>query len=713
MSGMERRPDNGVPSVCDSAAEQVRGICTDLAGAASTASSLAPTVRTAWQGQAGNAFCSSLDAATESSRLTVAAWDRVKDELVRYATRLRDIQARGDQIRSELSSAEGSLSTAKKTLARYEKDDDTAAWRITHARGTIASLTDDIATQIVALDNLRAERQALDNDVAAALHSAPGAGATAWQAIAYRNGRTVPKTDILDELLDLLDRDPTGNLDLLHQFLLMHSNDAELMGTFYDAIGASGLLDLMRKADLMAGVGGNRVSPLLAEGLATASQGWSTRQQERFGAQLINAIKADLPALGTPYDSTRVYALLSAPGLAPHVGFGAFKRLDSLRLEDPRLFSRITCASDLSTSADFEQSGSLCNTIFMLLAKIPSATRDYLLSPGCSQDAISYWYGAHPWAGDGFEGPAALLHAITTDPALRPHDPTDTAWNGALDFLGRAVSALAGNSDLSIAAISPAASLHIAGSLAQVIPEIAGLLIGKNVLDPDIGLVTEVLIDGTLATIMALRIDAGPLAHVLGVVLQEASALELFGADLGRYLEAAHTYATSALDYDDASRVWMGTGVLYGFTHGALGHQFELAARASADDIESAARALDRFLSLIPIPSTGKVVVDLLAEGAVGSIPDIMIAASDASSHEEIKQLVIDHRNDGKERLIGSWVNVIAETPITNITEENLRNSINHWYDVFGNAAGNPNPSGSFGLTPADQPGACKEETTR
>ena len=97
----------------------------------------------------------------------------------------------------------------------------------------------------------------------------------------------------------------------------------------------------------------------------------------------------------------------------------------------------------------------------------------------------------------------------------------------------------------------------------------------------------------------------------------------------------------------------------------------------------------------------------------MGSIPDIMIAASEASSHQEIKQPVIDHRDEGKERLIGSWADVLVEIPIDNVTEENLRSSINHWYDVFGNAAGNPNPSGSFVPTPADQADTCEEETAK
>lgn len=711
MSGMERRPDNGVPSVCDSAAEQVRGICTDLAGAASTASSLAPSVRTAWQGQAGNAFCASLDAATESSRLTVAAWDRVKDELVRYATRLRDIQARGDQIRSALSSAEGSLSTAKKTLARYEKDDDTAAWRITHARGTVASLTDDIATQTVALDNLRAERQALDNDVAAALHSAPGAGAAAWQAIAYRNGRTVPKTDILDELLDLLDRDPTGNLDLLHQFLLMHSNDAELMGTFFDGLGARGLIDLMRRA----GPGGTAtfIFGLLATGFVTASSGWSSDKQRAFGAALVNAIDPDTVSSLTS-DQELLARLLASPGVPPHVGLGAFARLDALRHLNPTRFAAITAPLGGPPGAADFTFASLSNTLFLLMSQIPTDARRYFADRGeAGFESVQYWYGEHPWAGDGFEGPAALLHAITTDATLRTHDHTDTAWTATLKFLGHAVTALAGNSDLSIAAMSPAASLHIAGALAHVMPEIAGLLTGSNRVDDRWGLVAEVLVDGSLVTVRALQIAPGPLARVLGIALQDTRALELFAGDLERYLRAAHTYVTSALDYDDASRVWMSTGVLYGFTHGALGHQFELAAEAKTDDVESAARALDRFLSLIPVPSTGKVVFDVLIEGAVGSIPDMMVAASDASSHQEIKQLVIDHREEGKERLIGSWADLLIDVPIDNVTEENLRSSINHWYDVFGNAAGNPNPSGSFGLTPAENPDTCEEETNK
>ncbi len=713
MSGSDRRPDNGVPSVCDSATFQIEAIAADLASATTAAGSTGTSVRGAWQGQAANAFCTSLDTSSQSSALTVAAWRRVISELNHYARTLEDLQARGDHIRSALTSAESSLTTARRTLSRYEKDDDTAAWRLTNARSTVDSLTNDIATQTAALDNLRAERQALDQYTATALHNAPGPGATAWQAIAYRNGRAVPKTDILDELLDLIDRDPTANLDLLHQFLLMHSNDAELMGKFYDSLGASGLLNLMRKADLIAGVGGNRVSPLLCEGLATASQGWSTRQQERFGAQLINAIRADHATPGTYIDSLRVAALLSAPGLAPHVGLGAFQALESLRRDDPGRFARITYSLNLSTRADFEPSSSLCNAIFMLLAKIPSDTRDYLLSSACSQDAIGYWYGEHRWAGDGFDGPAALLHAIITDPTLRTHDPTDAAWTGALEFLGRAVTALAINSDLSITAMSPAASLHIAGALAQVMPEIAGLLTGSNRVDDILGPVADVLVDGSLVQIGALELDPGPLARVLGIALQDTRALELFAGDLERYLKAAHTYVTSALDYDDASRVWMSTGVLYGFTHGALGHQFQIAAEAKTDDIESAARALDRFLSLIPVPSTGKVVFDVLIEGAMGSIPDIMIAASEASSHQEIKQLVIDHRDEGKERLIGSWADVLVDIPVDNVTEENLRNSINHWYDVFGNAAGNTNPSGSFVPTPADQADVCEEETAK
>ncbi|NHT17442.1 hypothetical protein [Cellulomonas sp. IC4_254] len=713
MTGVERRPDKGVPAECDRAAEQVRGICADLAGAASTASNLASTVRTAWQGQAGNAFCSSLDGATQSSRLTVAAWDRVKDELVRYATRLRDIQTRGDQIRSALSSAEDSLSTAKKTLARYQKDDDTAAWRITHARGTVDSLTHDIATQVVALDNLRAERQALDNATATALHTAPGAGAAAWQVIAYRNGRTVPRTDILDELLDLLDRDPTGNLDLLHQFLLMHSNDAELMGTFMQALGARRLLDLMRRADLMAGLDGGPVVPLLAAALATASQGWSTREQERFGAQLVLAIDADRPLLGTPHDSLRVNALLSATGLAPHVGLGAFKTLDALRIDDPRRFARIIQTENPVTVGLSDSSSSLCNTLFLLLAEIPSAARDYLLSSAPAGGAIGYWYGEHPWAGDGFAGPAALLHAVVTDPTLRPHDPTHLPWSESLRFLGGAVTALAGHPDLSISAVSHAASLHLAGAFARVAPEIAGLLTEKNELDDDRKLTTTALVDGVLTTITGLHLEKGPLIQVLGIVLQDPSALTLFVEKLQPYSTAAVGHATSGQTSEDRYLGAQGSAYLYALTHGALARQFEAAARAQTGDLQSAARALNLFISLIPLGSTGKAALDYTISVAAGSAPDLVVAVSGAFSLEEIEAISVAHRDSGSAQLTAHWQQALAASSFDTAARQELLSEITDSYDLLANAAANPNPSGSFHPTPAKMPDTCWPEVAQ
>lgn len=599
MSGTDRRPDHGVPGECDSAAEQVRGIGTDLAGAASTASGLAPTVRTAWQGQAGNAFCSSLDAATESSRLTVAAWDRVKDELVRYATRLRDIQARGDQIRSALSSAEGTLSTAKKTLARYEKDDDTAAWRITHARGAVASLTDDIATQTVALDNLRAERQALDNDVAAALHSAPGAGAAAWQAIAYRNGRTIPKTDILDELLDLLDRDPTGNLDLLHQFLLMHSNDAELMGTFFDGLGARGLIDLMRRA----GPGGTAtfIFGLLATGFVTASSGWSSDKQRAFGAALVNAIDPDTVSSLTS-DQELLARLLASPGVPPQVGLGAFARLDELRHLNPTRFAAITASLGAPSGAADYTIESLANTLFLLMSQIPGEARDYFFSRSDPTEAVAYWYGRHPWASDGFTGPAALLRAIANEPVDLAGG--DEQWKAILEFCSTALDNLGGRPDYNTSNVNPAAALDIAIAISSFIPEIAGNIFGDQDRSTFTGVAAEVFRDGLLQNAPTLDAQFGNLARALGVAATHPSALSAFLVQMRAYGDAVLAHVTGATPptLDQARALLSSVSAVWGFTYAA----YSVEAAGDAARLSNSSRALlDQIFAvggLVPVP---------------------------------------------------------------------------------------------------------------
>ncbi|NHT19182.1 hypothetical protein [Cellulomonas sp. IC4_254] len=624
VTGVERRPDKGVPAECDRAAEQVRGICADLAGAASTASNLASTVRTAWQGQAGNAFCSSLDAATQSSRLTVAAWDRVKDELVRYATRLRDIQTRGDQIRSALSSAEDSLSTAKKTLARYQKDDDTAAWRITHARGTVDSLTHDIATQVVALDNLRAERQALDNATATALHTAPGAGAAAWQAIAYRNGRTVPRTDILDELLDLLDRDPIGNLDLLHQFLLMHSNDAELMGTFFDGVGARGLIDLMRRA----GPGGTAtfIFGLLATGFVTASSGWSSDKQRAFGAALVDALKPDTVSSLTS-DQELLARLLASPGVPPRVGLGAFGRLDELRHVDPAKFATITSPlGGPPGTADFTIE-SLTNTLFLLMSQVPGEARDYFFSRSDPTEAVAYWYGRHPWASDGFTGPAALLRAIANEPVDLAGD--NESWKAILGFCSTALDNLGGRPDYNTANVSPAAALDIAIAISAFIPEIAGNIFGDQDRSTSTGVAAEIFRDGLHQNGPTLDAKFGNLARALGVATTHPSALNAFLVQVRAYGDAVLAHVTGATPPTlDQTRTLLSTvSAVWGFTHAA----YSVEAAGDAARLSNSSRALlDQIFAvggLVPIPGASKgldIGVDAVTTVAPGLLATII-----------------------------------------------------------------------------------------
>ncbi|WP_168216887.1 hypothetical protein [Cellulomonas sp. Y8] len=700
MSGTGRRPDNGVPGVCDSAAEQVRGICTDLAGAASTASSLAPTVRTAWQGQAGNAFCSSLDAATESSRLTVAAWDRVKDELVRYATRLRDIQARGDQIRSALSSAEGSLSTAKKTLARYDKDDDTAAWRITHARGTVASLTDDIATQTVALDNLRAERQALDNDVAAALHSAPGAGAAAWQAIAYRNGRTIPKTDILDELLDLLDRDPTGNLDLLHQFLLMHSNDAELMGTFFDGLGARGLLRLMGHA---SGVSGNddtsHLVGLLAGAFASASRAWSADDQQRFGFHLVRELRTEgLPDWLRVPEPVLLSVLLTAPGVGPHIGLGVFEGLELMRRIDPTRFAAVTAVPQNVPFDQFHDQQSLANASFMLMSQIPSDTLAFLASSGNFNRTLEYWYGEHPWAGgeipwtiDGFGGPAALMNAIISDPTIRTHDASDLNWATALDFLSRAVNGLGRNPGFEAHNVSAPAALHLASSLAIVIPEIVARLDPRNASSLEQA-PADALVGREIITVLGLDITKGALNRVLGVSLLDNDARDTFARAMADYLSDSAAQAAS-----QRTDVITGTGRLYGLAYGALaGETSRIESNASAA-AQAARDMFETILSWIPMPGTGGSITGYLVQiGTAVATDSIADQIHGTKTWAEIQDASISQREAAGRDLQRIALVYFEDHGIDESSAAELAAKLAEAFDIDSNASSNPAGSGGY-----------------
>lgn len=700
MRSSERRPDNGVPSVCASAADQVRGISTDLASAADRTGNLASPVRNAWQGQAASAFCSSLDAAVQSSRLTVAAWDRVVSALARYASRLEDIQVRGDQIRSALTSAEDSLDAAKKTLTRYQKDDDTAAWRITHARGTVESLTTDVTNQVVALDNLRAERQALDNETATALHGAPGAGAAAWQAIAYRNGRAVPSADLLDELLDLLDRDPAGNLDLLHQFLLMHSNDAELMGRFFDGLGPRGLLSLMRHT----GPGGTatHVFDMLTTGFATASRTWDVQQQERFGAGLIGAIDNSVER-GAPWDTDLVAFLLCTPGIAPHVGLGAFQRLETMRVRDPDRFARIMLEH---TTADFAISdraaGTLENSIFLLLSQIPGAARSAIMSGPDPNGTITYWYGQHSWAADGFEGPAALLHAIVTDPTVRVHSASDPAWAELMWFTSLALVGLAENPRFTIADVSPAANLHLATSLAHLIPEIAGIVTGSNNTIDNL-VWTTTFLDGESASIPGLGLDIGQLGLVLGIVLQEPAALNRFAAGLEQHRHATGGIVTplTVPATTDLAAEWVGG--LYGITYGALAGQYAVAAQQRRDDLDATVASLNRLISLIPIASTGKASADYAIQVAASEAPDLLSTLSSTPTRNEIERLSVELREQGRELLSSSW-DVAAQTDrLHPDTAANLRARVLQHFDTHANAASNAAPIGAYLLDRGDE----------
>lgn len=690
MSAGTPRPDAGVPSQCTSAATQIEAIAADLANARMTCEVGDGLVGSGqWTGQAAAAFVHTLSAIQRSSADTVSAWSRLAHVMSSYGRALEALQEDGDRLRGDLEQARTSLTAARR---RYDRDRDEPA-----RAGAAAAAQIDVGTHTIAvsraegaLDTLAHDRRALDLDTVAKLHLAPGPGAAAWLAIAYTNGRAVPTSTIIDDLLDLLRADPADNLDLLHQFLQMYSGDEDVMSDFYDELGARGLLDLMRCAEESDPYGAG-VLGLLAAGLATATRGWDRPKQEQFGRDLVEAI-APVDAADFPkgsFDSDYVALLLAAPGLAPHVGLGAFQRLEEIRTKEPERFERITPAeSGLG-------GGTLANSVFLLLAQIPADACRYLFSTSHADTTIEYWYGQHPWTADGFAGPAALLHAIISDQSLRAHDRTDPGWAQALSFTGRAIDALGANADFTLTAVSAAASLHLAATLERVIPEITGLLANANARGND-GLVTKALIDGAVVEVLGLAAQKGPLAQVLGIALQDPKALDLFGAGLARHLIGVRDFAVASGDYDSTREPVLGLGNVYGFTHGALAAEFERVARAASQEVQRTIDTLDTFISFIPGASTGKAGVDYAIQVGMGGIPDLVSALVNNPSRDEIEELSRQHRDGGQQTLVSGWDDAMTVSGLDPTLLENLRHLIGEAYHDSSNAASQTNATGSY-----------------
>jgi uncharacterized protein YukE len=634
--------------VCESAASLVRGLSTTLAqGRSHVEAQVALVGVEVWNGLAAQAFRDSAATSLTEAVAGVQAWDRLAATLSGYAAELTAVQVEADAVRTRLARAQDDLTYARGALTRATTaaaatDDDDASGTVDpRLRLAVGTAQGEIATAQALLDALGQRRRDLDRRTADALLDAPGPGARAWAALAYRaDGSARPLATVLDEVLDrLLDGTiTTEDHLLLARLLSMHSGDQAAMSLLYRELGAAGVTDLLVNLatvedlhdDLPAGTTTAGLAAQIAAGLVTASRAWSPGTATAFGAALLDTI--------TPHGRRpAVTFLLAAEGLDTDVVLGAFDHLEALRGTDPDRFAELTgtaagtgptvlglnqhTVEATITTALGAGPGTLTGAIFAQMARDPEAVVDRF----AGQDArTDYWFGQHAWGGDRFEGPATLLDAIAHDAdlqAARASDPLGDTWREAIGVLAAASEALGGNLSFQVGALSPTAARDLAEALATVVPEIAaGLGSGVEFLDGEPPRV-EVL---GLGDATAFDVQRGNLSRLLGVTLLDPAALATFSGAAGQYASDVLTHVTGPHhpDVDSAKTLLDGVGSLFGLTHGSYTAQDTWHAEALSDQ---ARRELDTVMtisSLIPGISTGHAVADYLAQVATSTALD-------------------------------------------------------------------------------------------
>jgi len=334
----------------------------------------------------------------------------------------------------------------------------------------------------------------------------------------------------------------------------------------------------------------------------------------------------------------------------------------------------------------------------MLMSQIPSDTLDFLMSHSNRDRTIAYWYGKHPWTGgefpwtvDGFEGPAALLNAIVSDPTLRAHDASDPSWANALRFLSQAVNALGRHSGFDAEHVSTSAAADLASALVVVIPEITALLDPRNASSQSQPPV-HILVGSNIILALGLDVEKGPLNRVLGLSLMNDAARDSFAAAMASYLnDATAQPASRRID------AIVGSGHLYGLAYGAIAGETSRIASTASAAAQATRDMYKTILAWIPMPGTGIPVVDYLIQlGGAMATDSITDRIYEIKTPGEIRDASVSEREAAKAELGTIALEYFKSNGLDDTTAAELVEKLTSAFDIDSNASSNPNGSGEY-----------------
>lgn len=697
----------------------------------------------AWSGQGAQAFLDTATTIEQSAQSTCDGWVRLSIAMNDYLNQLQDLQNEGDTIRLKLSNAEqdladaqADLEAAREGLAPGESLSLEELNRLTEACREANNRVQWRLNELASMDD---DRRRLNARAVEALEQAPGPGAQAWSGLAYQsNGVPRPKHLVLADVLAVAQGEHLSSDDyaLLDQFFAMYSADEKVMADFYAGLGPEGvdlLLAGMSTTSVSYQQAGVKTLPMrLRAGLVTASLTWDDQTATEWGEGLIRLIEdADLGALG----QTRVLVswLLEADGLNPEVAMGALDYAEELRLARPDSFARIAPDDDLfagNARTDCEKFPTifgrpvtdppdLMGAVFAQLTQIPSLTREWFTE---REDATQYWFGERNWDNDRYEGPAALLDAITNDPealAGRLSEPVSQEWVETVAFCSLAYERLGGNLNLNVGDMSTQASLDIVEAVGTFAPEIAaGFGAGADTSGRGDDTVT-ILIDGRMVDVPALTTPWGNLLRLIGMATCDPT-----GAAAAAFQQKVGDHANTVLDYvtgpghpdlDTAKDLMFGLGGLYGTAYAAGAYEMTKRTEVISDHTREVFDMISAISGLIPGVKTGSEAADYLAGVVIGNGADLASALDPSVvSEAELKATIDAGLKNGNAMLTDTVSdNLESRWPDDyDSSHQTLVNRLDDGYAFMGGAATNDISTGDLDVT-VIEPGGVLDSRSR
>ncbi|MFI2105096.1 hypothetical protein ACH436_17515 [Isoptericola sp. NPDC019693] len=655
-----------------------------------------------WEGEAGEAWRTSLDAPRTRLDAVRARLSAVRPALSTYVGAVEDLARRAEPERARLDEAEATMSSlywnTQYTGGRYAPDED-ARDRIREEIREDAER--EQAQAWAALRDLHDERRTLDGVLCDALREGEPAG---WDDLHHALVRAgvasvddLTPGEISTAMADLAARVAAGDGDEqdvrdLQTFFETWGDDHGVMARTFLRIGGTGTTELIDRLGYQTLTGDLDPALALAAaqavrlGLSNGSARWTPATASEFAREMLDghASGSSIGFLFGDPDGARLGETLTVAmatmvdrierdpmnpghGASYDTSPNAGGRLLAI-LEDEDAFRRVD---------DF------AGRVLQTLGQYPDAALAWLTAAGedpygdgeLGADRVDYWFGERDWAanttGDGFEGPSALWAGAqqATGSLLDPRAADPDVQRSVADLSSRVFELLSGNEQLVPDHMTPAGSLALATALAQQLPQLAEYPMSANT-DRDGALHTGML-GGPDVWIVNAEQDW--VADLMGVAGHDPGGHAVLAATVSEYQESVVAYAAdpaTSLSGEGAIARLLGTqAALEGAPVGAglaTGAAHDQQVRDALDDVSS-------LVGLVPVGG------GTLAGYAVGEVAGWMAdALGDAWATEYNDALAAEHgdedaRNDVMRERLTAIVDAYVEHGVMDAPEDEGR----------------------------------------